>query len=73
MEVDVAIVGAGPAGLAAALGLRAAGRSFRVLEQGTLGGTIANYPRQKVVMRCLRASGVHEVPFGQWSASSAPW
>ena len=48
--VDVAIVGAGPAGLATALGLRAAGRSFRVLEQGSLGGTIAQYPRQKVVM-----------------------
>ena len=47
---EVVIVGAGPAGLAAALALRAAGRSFRVLEQGTLGGTIANYPRQKVVM-----------------------
>ena len=47
---DVVIVGAGPAGLATALGLRAAGRSFRVLEQGTLGGTVANYPRQKVVM-----------------------
>ena len=27
-----------------------AGRSFRVLEQGTIGGTIANYPRQKIVM-----------------------
>ena len=47
---DVVIVGAGPAGLAAALRLREAGRTFRVLEQGTLGGTIANYPRQKVVM-----------------------
>ncbi|HEU4383936.1 MAG TPA: NAD(P)-binding domain-containing protein [Anaeromyxobacteraceae bacterium] len=47
---DVAIVGAGPAGLATAFGLRAAGRSFRLLEQGTLGGTIAHYPRQKVVM-----------------------
>ena len=47
---DVVIVGAGPAGLAAALRLREAGRSFRVLEQGSLGGTIANYPRQKVVM-----------------------
>ncbi len=47
---DVVIVGAGPAGLATALRLREAGRSFRVLEQGTLGGTIANYPRQKVVM-----------------------
>jgi Pyruvate/2-oxoacid:ferredoxin oxidoreductase delta subunit len=47
---DVVIVGAGPSGLAAALRLRAAGRSFRVLEQGSMGGTIANYPRQKVVM-----------------------
>jgi dihydropyrimidine dehydrogenase (NAD+) subunit PreT len=48
--VDVAIVGGGPAGLATALGLKGAGRTFRVLEQGSLGGTIANYPRQKVVM-----------------------
>ncbi len=47
---DVAIVGAGPAGLATALGCRAAGLSLRVLEQGALGGTIAHYPRQKVVM-----------------------
>ena len=47
---DVVIVGAGPAGLAAALRLREAGRSFRVLEQGSVGGTVANYPRQKVVM-----------------------
>jgi len=48
--VDVAIVGSGPAGLATALGCRAAGLSFRVLEQGTVGGTVANYPRQKLVM-----------------------
>ena len=47
---DVVVVGAGPAGLATALGLRSAGRSFRVVEQGSLGGTIANYPRQKLVM-----------------------
>jgi dihydropyrimidine dehydrogenase (NAD+) subunit PreT len=48
--VDVAIVGGGPAGLATALGLKSKDRSFAVLEQGTLGGTIANYPRHKVVM-----------------------
>ncbi|MBN1208752.1 MAG: NAD(P)-binding domain-containing protein [Myxococcaceae bacterium] len=48
--VDVAIVGSGPAGLATALGCRAAGLTFRVLEQGTAGGTVANYPRQKLVM-----------------------
>ena len=47
---DVVVVGAGPAGLATALGLRSAGRSFRVLEQGSMGGTISQYPRQKVVM-----------------------
>jgi len=47
---DVLIVGAGPAGLAAALRLREAGRSFRLVDQGSLGGTVANYPRQKVVM-----------------------
>ena len=41
---------AGPAGLATALRLKNAGLTFRVLEQGTLGGTVANYPRQKVVM-----------------------
>jgi thioredoxin reductase/NAD-dependent dihydropyrimidine dehydrogenase PreA subunit len=48
--VDVAIVGGGPAGLATALGLKKAGFSFRVLEQDSVGGTIAHYPRQKVVM-----------------------
>jgi dihydropyrimidine dehydrogenase (NAD+) subunit PreT len=48
---DVVIVGAGPAGLATALGCRKAGLSFRLLEQEPeFGGTIAHYPRQKVVM-----------------------
>ncbi len=47
---DVAIVGAGCAGLSAALGLKKAGVSFRLLEQDTVGGTIAHYPRQKLVM-----------------------
>ena len=48
--VDVAIVGAGPAGIAAAVGARAAGLSYALLEQETVGGAIAHYPRQKVVM-----------------------
>ncbi len=49
-RVDVAVVGAGPAGLAAALGARRAGLSYRLLEQGALGGAVAHYPRHKVVM-----------------------
>jgi thioredoxin reductase/NAD-dependent dihydropyrimidine dehydrogenase PreA subunit len=49
-RVDVAIVGAGAAGLACALGLKKSGHLFRLLEQDTVGGTIAHYPRQKVVM-----------------------
>ncbi len=46
----VAVVGAGPAGLAAALGLKARGVPFRLLEQGALGGAIAHYPRKKITM-----------------------
>ncbi|MEW5740024.1 MAG: NAD(P)-binding domain-containing protein [Myxococcota bacterium] len=49
-STDVVIVGAGPSGLAAALGLKKKGITFRLLEQDTVGGTIAHYPRQKVVM-----------------------
>jgi thioredoxin reductase/NAD-dependent dihydropyrimidine dehydrogenase PreA subunit len=48
--VDVAIVGSGPAGIATALALREGGVTFRMLEQQTFGGTVAQYPRQKVVM-----------------------
>ncbi len=48
--VDVVIVGAGPAGLAAAISLRQAGRTFRLLEQQKLGGSVVQYPRQKIVM-----------------------
>ncbi len=47
---DVAIVGAGPAGIAAALGAKEEGLNYLVLEQGGTGGTILQYPRQKIVM-----------------------
>jgi thioredoxin reductase/NAD-dependent dihydropyrimidine dehydrogenase PreA subunit len=50
-QVHATIVGAGPAGIAAALAMKEAGLSFVLVDQGTsLGGTIANYPRQKLVM-----------------------
>lgn len=47
---DVLIVGAGPAGLAAALAATAAGMPHRIIEQGGIGGSILHYPRRKLVM-----------------------
>lgn len=49
-QLDVVIVGAGPAGISAAMAASEKGLSYRVLEQDTIGGTIAHYPRGKVVM-----------------------
>jgi len=46
----VVVVGAGPAGIATAIGLKARGVHFRVVDQGTVGGSVAHYPRQKVAM-----------------------
>lgn len=48
--VDVCIVGAGPAGLAASLRAHERGLSYVTIEQDDLGGSVAKYPRQKLVM-----------------------
>jgi putative YpdA family bacillithiol system oxidoreductase len=48
--LDVAIVGAGPAGIAAALACRQRGLSHVVLDQEGLGGSVLHYPRRKLVM-----------------------
>ena len=51
IELDVVIVGAGPAGLAATLGAMERKLRFVTLEQeDTLGGTVYHYPRNKIVM-----------------------
>jgi thioredoxin reductase/NAD-dependent dihydropyrimidine dehydrogenase PreA subunit len=47
---DVAVVGAGPAGLSATLRLMEAGLSVLLIERDAVGGTIMHYPRAKVVM-----------------------
>ena len=49
-DVDLLIVGAGAAGLTASLQAIAAKRSYLCIEQNSVGGTIYNFPRQKVVM-----------------------
>ncbi|MDE1924415.1 MAG: NAD(P)-binding domain-containing protein [Gammaproteobacteria bacterium] len=48
--LDVLIVGAGPAGLAASLAAKKLGLSYETVEQEALGGTVFQYPRGKLVM-----------------------
>jgi putative YpdA family bacillithiol system oxidoreductase len=47
---DVAIVGAGPAGLSAALTAKQHNLRYLLIDQQNAGGTILQYPRKKVVM-----------------------
>ncbi|MFH1921019.1 MAG: NAD(P)-binding domain-containing protein [Planctomycetota bacterium] len=48
--LDLCIVGAGPAGLAVSLQANSRGLKSLVLEQESPGGTVAKYPRRKLVM-----------------------
>jgi len=47
---DVCIAGAGPAGISASLRAIEAGLRYLTLEQSDIGGMVAKYPRQKLVM-----------------------
>jgi len=49
-EVDLVIVGAGPAGISGALTAKRLGLKFLLLEQDSLGGTVFTFPRKKIVM-----------------------
>lgn len=48
--IDLVIVGAGPAGIAATLAAKDKKLNFVTLEQDSLGGTVSHYPRGKIVM-----------------------
>lgn len=48
--VDVCVVGAGPAGISASLRAIEKKLTYLTLEQEDFGGTVAKYPRQKLVM-----------------------
>ena len=49
-RLDVLIVGAGPAGMAAALAAKAMNLTYRCVDQESLGGCVYKYPRGKLVM-----------------------
>jgi thioredoxin reductase (NADPH) len=49
-RLDVLIVGAGPAGMGAALTAKSLNLTYRVIEQESLGGCVYKYPRGKLVM-----------------------
>ncbi len=50
-ELDLLIIGAGPAGIAASLAAKEAGLKYLTVEQeDSLGGTTYHYPRNKLVM-----------------------
>lgn len=61
--VDVAIVGAGPGGLSASLRAIERKLSYVTLEAEEFGGTVAKYPRQKLVM----TSPVEFPMHGKWT------
>jgi len=48
--LDVLIVGAGPAGLAATLAAMEGGLKYVTVEQDSMGGTVSHFPRGKIVM-----------------------
>ena len=69
--IDVLIIGAGPAGFSASLAALERGLHFVTIEQDSLGGTVAHYPRGKLVMAgSAHLPLVGEVRFGETTKES---
>ena len=67
---DLIIVGAGPAGISAALTAKKLNLKVLILEQDTLGGTVFTFPRAKIVMTAPMDLPLHgKVKFNETSKS----
>ncbi len=67
-ELDVMIVGAGPAGISASLAAMEHKLRFVTVEQDSFGGTVAHFPRGKMVMTQPATLPIYgRVKFGQIS------
>ncbi len=49
-DFDLVIIGAGPAGISASLAAQERGLAYLTIEQESFGGTVAHFPRNKLVM-----------------------
>lgn len=66
--IDVVIVGAGPAGISASLAAMERKLRFVTIEQDSFGGTVAHFPRGKMVMSQAATLSLYgRVKFGQIS------
>ncbi len=66
-DIDVLIVGCGPAGISAGLAAKAHGLRYRLIEQeDALGGTVYHYPRNKIAMTApVELAIIGKVKFGE--------
>src|ERR1700731_4031781 len=60
---DVVIIGAGPAGLAAAIAATKAGLSYQVIEKGALVNSLHHYPTEMVFFTTPELMEIGGLPF----------
>jgi thioredoxin reductase/NAD-dependent dihydropyrimidine dehydrogenase PreA subunit len=68
--LDTLIIGAGPAGLAAALEARARNLRALTLEQGTMASSLQSFPRGKLVLDAASAAATAAAPPRLWLAEA---
>ena len=69
-KFDLIIVGAGPAGISATLMATKLKLRFKTIEQDSLGGTVFNFPRSKIVMTSPMDLSLHgKVKLGETTKS----